>query len=93
MEKNPILDAPAFPPQIVQDNLGRIIAPIPALTKLEFLSALLLPHYLQLEAKYSGLLDGGERVTATTCAIKKATELLNQLNPAINEKSNLQIID
>lgn len=93
MEKNPILDAPAFPPQILQDNLGRIIAPIPALTKLEFLSALLLPHYLQLEAKYSGLMESGEPVSATTAAIKKATQLLNQLNHTTNEKSNLQIIE
>jgi hypothetical protein len=27
---------PAFPPQVAQDNLGRIIAPIPGMSKLEY---------------------------------------------------------
>jgi hypothetical protein len=37
---------PAFPPQIAQDNFGRVIAPVPGLSKLEHFALSLLPYYL-----------------------------------------------
>ena len=40
------LHTPAFPPQIAQDNFGRIMAPIPGMTKLEFAMFKLLPSFL-----------------------------------------------
>lgn len=38
--------APAFPPQVAQDNFGRVFAPVPGLSKLEYFSLTLLPYYL-----------------------------------------------
>lgn len=38
--------SPAFPPQVAQDSLGRIFAPIPGLSKLETAAILLLPKLL-----------------------------------------------
>jgi hypothetical protein len=42
---NPNYQAPAFPPQIAQDNLGRVIAPIAGMSKLEYFSLQLLPTF------------------------------------------------
>jgi hypothetical protein len=38
--------SPAFPPQVAQDSLGRIFAPIPGLCKLETAALSLLPQLL-----------------------------------------------
>jgi hypothetical protein len=86
-------NAPAFPPQVAQDNLGRIIAPIPGLSKLEYFSLQLLPHYLQL-ASQKKLSIIGKEVTPCEAAIFMAKELLDELeNDKDNEKDNLQIIE
>lgn len=37
---------PAFPPQIAQDNFGRVLAPVPGLSKLEYFALTLMPYYL-----------------------------------------------
>ena len=39
-------DVPAFPPQIVQDNLGRVLAPIPGLTKREYFAITLFQNLI-----------------------------------------------
>jgi hypothetical protein len=72
-------EQPAFPPQFAQDSLGRILAPIPGLTKLEFAAIMLLPHYLNL-GKTRALTANGNKVTATEAAIIKAKELLDKIN-------------
>lgn len=83
---------PAFPPQLMQDNLGRIVAAIPGMNKLEFVSALLLPYFLN-SAKSKKLVSNGFPVTPVEAAIMKATELLDKLNEDKNEKDTLQIIE
>ena len=84
---------PAFPPQVAQDNLGRIIAPIPGMTKLEYFSLQLLPHYLQL-ASTKKLSKNGDMLTPAQAAIVMAQELLDELTKINNnEKDNLQIIE
>ena len=83
---------PAFPPQVAQDNLGRIIAPIPGLSKLEYFSLQLLPHYLQL-ASTKKLSRNGDMLTPAQAAIVMAQELLDELTKINNdEKDTLQII-
>jgi len=84
---------PAFPPQVAQDNLGRIIAPIPGLSKLEYFSLQLLPHYLQL-ASTKKLSRNGDMLTPAQAAIVMAQELLDELTKINNNgKDNLQIIE
>ncbi|NBU53699.1 MAG: hypothetical protein EBS33_04930 [Alphaproteobacteria bacterium] len=84
---------PAFPPQVAQDNLGRIIAPIPGMTKLEYFSLQLLPHYLQL-ASTKKLSKNGDMLTPAQAAIVMAQELLDELTKINNNgKDNLQIIE
>ena len=83
---------PAFPPQFAQDSLGRILAPIPGMSKLEFVSALFLPYFLN-SAKNRKLVNNGTPITPVEAAIIKATELLDKLNAPENEKSNLQIVE
>ena len=86
-------NAPAFPPQVAQDNLGRIVAPIPGLSKLEYFSLQLLPHYLQL-ATTKKLADKGQMITPIQAAILTASELLNELKKqSEDEKDTLQIVE
>lgn len=90
--QNVHFNAPAFPPQVAQDNLGRIVAPIPGISKLEYFSLQLLPFYLQL-ATTKKLADKGEPITPIQAAITTAKELLDKLNTNENEKDVLSIIE
>ena len=85
-------NAPAFPPQVAQDNLGRIVAPIPGLSKLEYCSLQLLPFYLEL-ATTKKLADKGQPITPVQAAIATAKELLDKLNEIKNETDTLQIVE
>ena len=82
---------PAFPPQVAQDNLGRFVAPIPGMSKLEYFAIQLLPTYLELGKKHP-LADKGQPVTPIQAAIITAKNLLEQLNEKPNENT-LQIIE
>ena len=83
---------PAFPPQVAQDNLGRFVAPIPGMSKLEYFAIMLLPTYLELAKKHP-LADKNEPITPVQAAIITAKTLLDQLNQKQNEKDTLQIIE
>ena len=87
------LDQPAFPPQVAQDNLGRIIAPIPGMTKLEFAAIILLPTYIQLKEKHGELRHNGQVVTPIDAAILKAQQLIFQLNDKQDETQTIQLAD
>ncbi len=82
---------PAFPPQVAQDNLGRFVAPIPGMSKLEYFAIQLLPTYLDLGKKHP-LADKGKAITPIQAAIITAKNLLDELNEKPNE-STLQIIE
>jgi hypothetical protein len=84
---------PAFPPQVAQDNLGRLMAPIPGMTKLEFYAVILLPTYISLAQKYDGLTFQGERVSPWDAAIEAAKILIEKLNNQEDEKPTLQIAE
>ena len=87
------LDQPAFPPQVAQDNLGRIIAPIPGMTKLEFAAIILLPTYIQLKEKHGEIRHNGVRVTPIDAAIIKAQELIFQLNDKQDETQSIHLAE
>ena len=84
---------PAFPPQVAQDNLGRLMAPIPGMSKLEFFAVILLPTYVQLAQKKDGLLVRGRLVSPYEAAIEAARMLIEKLNTQENEKPTLQIAE
>ena len=90
--QNQTFNAPAFPPQVAQDNLGRIIAPIPGMSKLEYFSLQLLPFYLEL-ASTKKLADKGQPITPIEAAITAAKQLIEKLNTNENEKDVLSIIE
>lgn len=70
---------PAFPPQVVQDNYNRIMAPIPGMSKLEFFAIMLLPKYIDL-AMEKNLTHDGINVNAYQAAVIAAEKLINELN-------------
>ena len=76
---NPNYQAPAFPPQIAQDNLGRLVAPIAGMCKLEYFSLQLLPTFLDI-ARSTKLADKGTPVTPVQAAISAAKQLLDELS-------------
>lgn len=90
--QNVHFNAPAFPPQVAQDNLGRIVAPIPGLSKLEYCSLQLLPFYLEL-ARTKKLADKGQPITPIQAAITTAKELLDKLKETNNETDTLQFVE
>lgn len=82
---------PAFPPQVAQDSLGRIIAPIPGMSKLEYFALHLLPTYLEIDQKRDGISIRGNKVTPYDAAIEGAKQLLKRLNQQTDEKPTLEI--
>jgi hypothetical protein len=83
---------PAFPPQVAQDNLGRLIAPIPGMTKLEYAAIQLLPFYLKLGLDEQ-IRHKGRPVYPYEAAVLGAIELFKELNLINNEKSNNTVIE
>jgi hypothetical protein len=84
---------PAFPPQVAQDNLGRIIAPIPGMSKLEYAAIQLLPWYLDMGKSLVGLRHNGKNITPYQAAVIGATELFNAINDKHNETDTTTIIE
>ena len=85
-------NSPAFPPQVAQDNLGRIIAPIPGMSKLEYAAIQLLPFYLNLNEKVQ-LRNNGKIIDAYEAAVSSAVLLFNELKNRENEKQTTEIIE
>lgn len=84
---------PAFPPQVAQDNLGRLMAPIPGMTKLEFYAVILLPTYIELAQKKDGLTIRGRLVSPYEAAIEAAKLLIEKLNTQEDEKANIHLAE
>lgn len=82
---------PAFPPQVAQDHLGRFIAPIPGMSKLEYAAIQLLPFYLDLDQNKQ-IRNKGKNVTPYEAAVHGATELFNALNNLNDDTETIQII-
>ena len=76
------LTAPAFPPQLMQDSLGRVgsVVGFSGMTKLEFVASMLLPIYTQLQIDLNGISIKGERVTPAQASYIMAKEFFETLN-------------
>ena len=86
-------DQPAFPPQVAQDNLGRIIAPIPGMTKLEFAAVILLPKYIDLAEKHGGITINGQKVTPYEAAIWAAKQIIEHANDKQDDTTTIQLAE
>lgn len=84
------LNAPAFPPQLLQDNFGKVVALVPGMSKIEFFAIQLLPKAIELNTKAKLKMDGKD-VTPYQAAIYWANQLFNELHKD-NEKDTLQLI-
>jgi len=76
---------PAFPPQIAQDNFGRVLAPLPGMSKLEYFSLTLLPYFMELSLQID--FDPIEK------SIEMAENLINKLDkikPDANEPTIIE---
>jgi len=76
---------PAFPPQIAQDNFGRVLAPLPGMSKLEYFSLTLLPYFIELSLQID--FDPIEK------SIEMAENLINKLDkikPDANEPTIIE---
>lgn len=76
---------PAFPPQIAQDNFGRVLAPVPGLSKLEYFSLTLLPYFMELSLQID--FDPIKK------SIEMAENLINELDkikPDANESTLIE---
>lgn len=82
-------DVPAFPPQIVQDNLGRVLAPIPGLSKREYFAIILLPHFLESKKVYA---ENGNKLSAYQACVKAAELLIDELTKTNENENNIQIV-
>jgi len=84
---------PAFPPQVMQDTLGRIIAPIPGMTKIEFLGSLLLPWMLKMNRETDGILINGKKVNPFDAAIQYAEIFFEKCKNYEDETDKVEIIE
>ena len=87
---------PAFPPQLMQDNFGQIVALVPGMNKLEYFAIQILPTLLnqQLNDKKPFKTDG-KNISVYEAAVISANKLLEAIeqNNEVNEKNKLQIIE
>ncbi len=87
MQQNENKNAPAFPPQVAQDNFGRLVVAVPGMTKREFFSILMLPKAIDILLQRP-IMKNGCKLNASEAAIYWADELLNELEkPNENETS------
>lgn len=78
---------PAYPPQLLQDNFQRVVAPVPGLTKLEAVALAVLPFYLEI-SKQIQITRNGEKITPIIAAFQTAEEFCNYIDKQ-TEKLNV----
>ena len=83
-------DVPAFPPQIVQDNLGRVLAPIPGMTKREYFAITLLPYFLETKKDYA---KEGKKLNPYQASVTAAELLIDELYKTNQDENTLQIVE
>lgn len=82
---------PAFPPQVAQDNFGRIFAAIPGMSKLEYFAVCLLPTFIKMQ-KEKPLVLNGEPITAMDASIYWAKTLIDKINTIDESNETTPII-
>lgn len=85
------IDAPAFPPQLMQDNFGQVVALVPGMTKLEFAAIILLPSALNIKKPIT---KDGEFINKYQAAIHWAKRLFQEIEKdQEHEKNTLHLVD
>ena len=85
MQQNENKNQPAFPPQVAQDNFGRLVVAVPGMTKREFFSIMMLNKALEVSFTRPIMKDG-IKIDAFQAAIYWADQLLINLEkPEENE--------
>lgn len=78
---------PAYPPQLLQDNFKRVVAPVPGLSKLEAVALQVLPFYLEI-SKQIVITKNGNKITPVEAAFQTAEEFCNFIDKQ-TEKLNV----
>jgi hypothetical protein len=91
MQQNENKNAPAFPPQVAQDSLGRLIVAVPGMTKREFFSIMLLEKALQVSFERK-IMKNGKQIDAFEAAIYWAEQLITQLEKPEENETTATII-
>lgn len=91
MQQNENKNQPAFPPQVAQDSLGRLIVAVPGMTKREFFSIMLLEKALQVSFDRP-IMKSGKRIDAFEAAIYWAEQLISELEKPEENETTTSII-
>lgn len=91
MQQNENKNAPAFPPQVAQDNFGRLVVAVPGMTKREFFSIMLLEKALQVSFERAILKDG-KKIGAFEAAVYWAEQLIIELDKTEENETTTTII-
>jgi len=87
-QQNENKNQPAFPPQVAQDNFGRLVVAVPGMTKREFFSIMLLEKALQVSFDRP-IMKNGKRIDAFEASIYWAEQLILELEkPEENETTS-----
>ena len=82
-EKKQNFLAPAFPPQLFQDNFDRFFSVIPGMTKLEYTASCLLPILLEISQK-TPLFYGEIEVTPIQASVLYAKDFYDEIDNVCN---------
>jgi len=91
MQQNENKNQPAFPPQVAQDNFGRLVVAVPGMTKREFFSILMLPKAIDIIIQRP-IVKNGEKLNASEAAIYWSDELLTELEKQEKNEQTTSII-
>jgi hypothetical protein len=91
MQQNENKNAPAFPPQVAQDNFGRLVVAVPGMTKREFFSIMLLEKALQVSFERP-ILKNGKKIGAFEAAVYWAEQLILELDKQEENETTATII-
>jgi len=91
MQQNENKNQPAFPPQVAQDNFGRLVVAVPGMTKREFFSIIMLSKAIDV-MNNRPIVKDGKKITASEAACFWADELLNELEKQNDNEQTTSII-
>jgi hypothetical protein len=91
MQQNENKNAPAFPPQVAQDNFGRLVVAVPGMTKREFFSIMLLEKALQVSFDRP-IQKNGKKIGACEAAVYWAEQLILELDKQEENETTATII-
>jgi hypothetical protein len=91
-QQNENKNQPAFPPQVAQDNFGRLVVAVPGMTKREFFSIMMLNKALEISFQRKIVMNNGKEIDAFQAAIYWADQLLLNLEKTEENETTTKII-